>query len=60
MEERGNKLHLSLLLVLLLRLEVKICVATGKSLVGVFFRPGLGVSCSIMSEVNNWLLAVIV
>lgn len=53
MDEKGRKLHLSLLLVLLLRLEVKICVATGKSLVGVFFRPGLGVSCSIMSGADN-------
>lgn len=53
MEERGRKLHLSLLLVLLLRLEVKVCMATGKSLVGVFFRPGLGESCSIMSEADN-------
>lgn len=37
-----------------------ICVATGKSLVGVFFKPGLEVSCSIMSEADNWLSAVIV
>lgn len=38
----------------------EICVATGKTLVGVFFKPGLEVSCSIISEADNWLSAVIV
>ena len=38
----------------------EICVATGKSFVGVFFRPGLEVSCPIMSEADNWLSAAIV